>query len=83
MKNLSNLFTLNPHDLIKGAITFVFSGVITVVYGVVSTPGFDVFAADWNSILHLALTAAVASFIAYIAKNFLSDDQGKVLGSIG
>ena len=78
----STMGKLNLNDLSKGAITAILAGVFMAVYGVVSTPGFDVFAVDWHSVLNLAVNGAVGGFVGYLAKNLLTDSQGKFLGGI-
>lgn len=78
----SAFLRLNTNDFIKGAVTAVFAGVIFAVAGVVSANGFDVFTADWGAIGQLALNAAIAAFVGYLGKKFVTDDQGKVFGRI-
>ena len=57
--------------------------VLVVVFGALqdglTTHGLEVAAYDWAGILDLAWKAAAA----YLTKNFLSDEDGKVLGKIG
>lgn len=79
----SQLYRLTSNDLIKGVMTAIFAAVVVAVYGVVMTPGFDLFMTDWNGVLHLAINAAFGGLVGYLGKNFLSDEQGKVFGRIG
>lgn len=76
----SKLFNLNGNDLFKGAVTAVLAAIITVLYGVVSQAGFNVFEADWGVILTNVIQGALTAFIAYIGKNVLSDEDGDFLG---
>lgn len=78
----SNIFTLNKKDFINGLVVAVLGAVCGVLYGVLQQPGFNVISADWGSILSQMLQVAVSSFLGYIAKNFMSDENGKVLGKI-
>lgn len=83
MFNQSSLFSLNSKDFAKGLITAIFSAVIIAIYQIVTTVGFDLFSVDWNLILHTVINTGVAAFLAYLSKNFLSDNEGKVLGRVG
>jgi len=76
----SPLLKLGSHDVVKGAITAVFAGAITVLYGVVSQSGFDVFNADWGAILSNVIQASFTAFLAYISKNFLTAEDGSFMG---
>ena len=75
----SSLFRLNAADFARGAALAVIVALLGAVQQALSAHGFDVAAYDWGTILNVALTA----FGGYLGKNFLSDDTGKVLGSIG
>lgn len=79
---MSEIFRLNVKDFGKGAVTAVVAAVVITLYGVVSQVGFDVFSADWGGVLSSALNAALAAFVGYIGKNFISDSEGKVLGRL-
>lgn len=91
MNMTSGMFTLNKADLVKGLATAVAGGVLlavgTVVHGVISTTGFNVFAVDWTQVFQDTVNAAIiggeAGFAGYIAKNFFSDSNGAVLGKFG
>lgn len=76
------MFKLNYQDFVRGAVTAVFAAVIITVYGYVSRGDFNVFTADWGSILNGTVNAAVAAFIGYIGKNFMTADNGKVFGRL-
>src|SRR6266516_575971 len=78
----SSLLKLDIHDFAKGAVTAVFSAVIVALGSMVSTPGFNVFATDWKATLNIAFQVAVAAFLGYIGKNYLTDADGKVFGKI-
>jgi len=76
----SPLLKLGSHDIVKGAITAVLAAVITVLYGVVSQAGFNVFEADWSAILSSVIQASFTAFLAYISKNFLTAEDGSFMG---
>ncbi|KKM81320.1 hypothetical protein LCGC14_1331040 [marine sediment metagenome] len=77
--NSSSFFKLNTKDLIKGLSIAVITVVIGAVQQALTQHGFDFGAYDWPTIVNVAITAGVA----YLAKNLLSTEDGKVLGSIG
>ena len=72
------MFRLASNDFVKGAAVAVLAAVFTYLASMFSTPNFDLFAIDWVYIGKVALTA----FIAYIAKNFVTAENGKIGGVI-
>lgn len=78
MKN-SKMFALDWRDVAKGLAISVISAVLAWILQVVNAPGFDFATVQWDEVLRIAFSAGVA----YVLKNFLSDPQGKVLGTIG
>mgnify|MGYP001579596841 CR=1 FL=1 len=79
----STMFRLNLSDVSKGLVMAIITGFMLPVAAAFQTPGFDIFQANWSEIVNLAINGAVIGFTGYIVKNFLSDEDGKVLGSIG
>lgn len=77
---MSQLYRLNVSDFAKGAFSAVVAGFVFAVAGLMQTPDFNVFTADWGMILSFGINAAVAAFVGYIGKNFLSDSEGRPLG---
>ena len=75
----STLMKLNTNDFIRGLVVAVLAVVLGSLQQALTEHGIDVASYDWSSILNLAITAAVA----YLSKNLLSDEQGKVLGAVG
>lgn len=75
----SQLFSLNVQDVVKAVAVAVFAAVLGALQQAVTAHGFDVGAYDWGAILTIAGQAGAA----YLAKNFLSADNGKVFGHIG
>jgi hypothetical protein len=76
----SRMFRVGQSDVFKGAVTAVIAGIITTLYGVVSQVGFDVFSADWGSIANDVIKISFSSFLAYLGKNFLSNEDGDFAG---
>ena len=76
------MYQLTNNDFVKGAITAVFAAIITTMYGVVAQSDFNVFQADWGMILSDVVQVSMTAFIAYIGKNFLTDENGKLGGVI-
>lgn len=79
----SEFLSLSKNDWVRGAVMALLGGVVAAIGGEVTQSGFDVFHANWVSIGQLAVNGAFAGGIAYILKNLLSDQNGKVLGRIG
>jgi len=79
----TDLFSINGKDVARGLVVAMLTGIALPTLAILQTPGFDVMAADWHQVLVVALNGAVAGFVSYLVKNFLSDSQGKVLGKIG
>lgn len=75
----SALLKLNSNDFVRGLIVAVFGAVLGVLQQALTEHGVDVTTYDWGGILNVALTAG----IAYLAKNWMTDDTGKVFGAIG
>jgi uncharacterized PurR-regulated membrane protein YhhQ (DUF165 family) len=71
----STLFTINARDFAKGLIVAILAAVLTYIAQLINVPGFSFAGVDWSEIARIA----VASGVAYIIKNFLSDN-GKILG---
>lgn len=77
--NTSKLFTLNLTDLAKGLVVAVFAAIITYLAGLIGVPGFDFSQINIHSLELISFIAGVS----YLAKNFISDSTGKILGHIG
>jgi len=75
---LSKLFRLNGKDFIKGLTVAVLVAVIGVIQSLLKEKGLDITAVDWQSIGNVALTAA----LAYLSKNFLTDENDKFGGKL-
>lgn len=80
---LNGIFTLAWSDVAKGLVVAVLTGIALPIAAAVQTPGFSFATVNWHGVLVLALNGAITGGVAYIAKNFLSDNQGRVFGRIG
>ena len=69
---MSNKFSLDQHDVLKGAITAVCASLVTVLYGLVTAQDFSVFNIDWAHLLDMTIQVSSASFLGYLMKNFFS-----------
>ncbi len=78
---LSELFSLDLKDLIRGVITAVLTGTFFAVCGIFTTVGFDVFSADWSQIGRMAVNGGFAGLVGYIIKRFFSNKEGEFLGA--
>ena len=72
----SNLFKLNTTDFARGAVVSVLASVLTVLGTALSSPDFHFNTFDWVGLGKLAL----ATFMGYVGKNFLSDSNGRLGG---
>jgi len=72
----SNLFKLNLSDVGKGLLVAVLASVFTWLASALNAPGFSWATIDWNTLIQVAM----ASGIGYIAKNFVTTEDGKILG---
>lgn len=79
----SQLFSIDLKDVSKALVMAVLSGALLPVMAVLQTPGFDISTANWSAIISVALNGAVLGFVSYIAKSFLSTEDGRVFGRIG
>ncbi len=79
---MSKLFTLDIQDFIKGLVMAVLSVVIAFLYQLVIVSGFDIFTIDWATLGHNIANLSTITFITYLAKNFMTDKNGKVAGVI-
>lgn len=75
----SSMFQLNGKDFAKGAAVAVLAAVFTQLSVLLSDPSFAFTSLNWEDIGRVA----IAAFVAYIAKNYFSNDSGKVFGKIG
>lgn len=75
----SQLFKIDWKDVVKGIVLAMLTAVVAWIVQALGTPGFSLSQVDWNEIGKIALTSG----LGYILKNYLSDDNGRVLGQIG
>lgn len=75
----SELFTVNIQDFSKGAILAVLVALLAAVQQALATNGLDFASFDWAYIVQVSITA----LIAYILKNYLSDQDGAFAGVVG
>lgn len=74
----SILYRLNGNDVVKGLVVAVLGALLGIFQQMLTEHGLEFGLYDWGQIMNIAVTSG----IAYISKNFLSDNEGKVLGSI-
>lgn len=72
---MSGIFKLNWADLLKGLIVAVLSAGLTFATQFFSTSGTGT-PINWKAVGNVAAAAA----IAYLLKNFLTNNQGEVVG---
>ena len=69
----SQLFKLNVRDFAKGLLIAVLTAVFASAAQLLQVSGLNL---DWWQLLSIAVSAGMA----YVSKNFLSDESGRVLG---
>lgn len=80
MNTPSGFFRLNSGDFIRGLVVAVFSGIALPILAMLQTPGFDFSTVNWDAVLILAVNGGIAGLAAYLSKNLLTADNGKVAG---
>lgn len=78
----SDILKLVPQDLVKSIVTAIFAAVVVAVAGVVTQPGFDVFATDWGALLHLIVNVSISTLLGDVARRYMTDSSGKLFGRI-
>ena len=78
----SKLGQINGRDALTALANAVFGAVIVVLYGAVSTAGFDLFSADWLALGKSAINAVFIVFISSLGMAFGIDKDGKLLGRV-
>lgn len=81
-KDMNGIFTLGWNDVTKGLITAVLVGAFLPLSAAIQTPNFNIATANWHQVLVLAVNGAIVGFVGYLAKNLLTDSNGKFLGRI-
>lgn len=75
----TKLWNVGSSDFVKSIVVAVFAPIVITLGDAMSVPGFDFMMYDWGSLLALGLGAG----LAYLAKNFASDKDGRLFGKIG
>ena len=76
-ESLNGIFTLQMRDVVKGLIVAVLATVFAWLMQIFNAEDFSFATINWGELGRVTVAAAVA----YIAKNFLSDNHGRVLGT--
>ncbi len=74
----SKIFKLNLNDSVKGLIVASLTGAVLVVYSAFTGDGCGIKCIEWM----LSLNAGIGAGIAYLIKNFLTDEKGKLGGKL-
>lgn len=78
MKN--GIFKLDLASIADAILTAAAMAVFVALYGIVTTPGFDVLAVQWAQVGHQMLNLAIVAAFVSIGKDFLSTNTGSFLG---
>lgn len=79
----SHIFSINAKDILKGLVMAALVGAVLPISLIIQEPNFSISTVNWSVLWDVAASGAVSGFLSYIIKNFLSDEEGKVLGRIG
>lgn len=71
---MSTLFKLDVKDAVKGLVVAILASVVVAIYSAITNN----MAVNWNEVLKIA----ISSGLGYIVKNYLSDENGKILGKL-
>ncbi len=82
MENNSTFLRINLKEVTHGIVNAVVAAIIVGLYGVISTPDFDIFNAPWAEIGRSVLNWGFAAFIGSLGKRFLTTGDNKLLGKI-
>lgn len=74
----SILFSINGRDLFKGLVIVLLGAVFGAFQQMLTEHGLEFSAYNWDQIIQVAFTAG----FAYLSKNFISDENDKVLGAL-
>lgn len=80
---MTKMFRLAGSDWAKALVMAVLTGAFLPISTAVQTPGFSLASVNWGQVLLIALNGAVVGGVSYLAKNFLTDENGKFGGVIG
>ena len=79
---MSKLFRLDSADWWQSAVNAVIVAVVVSLAGVFQTPDFNVFAADWMTILPDAFNTGLKAFFGFIGANLLTTKEGNLMGMV-
>ncbi len=75
----SAFLRLDSNDFFKSIIIAFLSPIVLFLSSAIGIPGFTFSSLDFGMLIKIG----IASMLAYLVKNVMSDDQGKFLGKIG
>lgn len=76
--SMSPIFKISGRDLVKGLVVAILAGILSAVQQVVQANGLSF---DKLSLMNV-LGAAVISGIAYLSKQLITDEDGRIGGTI-
>jgi hypothetical protein len=75
----TKLFRLSMGDLGRGLVVAILSAILLTVQNWITNPSFSVFNLGLGDVIILVNIAIVAG-LGYLAKNLVTDEEGKLLG---
>lgn len=76
----NGIFKVNLANIGDAVLTAVVAAMFVALYGIVTTPGFDVLAVHWAQLGHQMLNLAIVAAFVSIGKDFFSTNSGSLLG---
>lgn len=76
------MFKITLGDIPRAIAVAIGTGAVLSVISIVSVPDFDVFSADWIFIGKVLVNGAFSGGVAYIVKQLMTADNGKMFGKI-
>lgn len=75
---MSELYTLEKSDFVKGLVTTLFAAGFTVLFTLTQQPDFNLFTVDWVKVGSNIVNVCTITFMSYIMKNFFTTAQGNI-----
>lgn len=77
---INGIFKLDLPSFVDAVLTAVGMALFVALYGIVTTPGFDVLATNWLSVGHMMLNLGIVAAVVSLGKDFFSTNSGSILG---
>lgn len=75
---MSKLGTLGKRDFINGLFIAIGSAVLTALVTIFNQAGFNIFEADWYTVINNVITVSLIATSTYLSKNLLTNRPGEL-----